>query len=111
MNIEFKRLTEVEKSEIIELMNHPLVRRQMPLTSDNFSESDFDNFIAAGELEIGENVSFGTDWRKRQSYLLKHRTTKRPSSCCHFHQLALSFVRRLHTIPIWRKSGKNGCSG
>ena len=49
MNIEFKRLTEVEKSEIIELMNNPLVRRQMPLTSDNFSESDCDNFIAAKE--------------------------------------------------------------
>ena len=49
MNIEFKRLTEVEKSEIIELMNHPLVRRQMPLTSDNFDESDCDAFIAGKE--------------------------------------------------------------
>lgn len=49
MNIEFKRLTEVEKSDIITLMNHPLVRRQMPLTSDNFDESDCAEFIAGKE--------------------------------------------------------------
>jgi RimJ/RimL family protein N-acetyltransferase len=30
-------------------MNHPLVRRQMPLTSDNFDEADCDEFIAAKE--------------------------------------------------------------
>ncbi|MCB0153598.1 MAG: GNAT family N-acetyltransferase [Anaerolineae bacterium] len=49
MNIEFKRLTEVEKFKIIELMNHPLVRQQMPLTSENFDENDCDTFIAAKE--------------------------------------------------------------
>lgn len=49
MNIEFRRLTEIETSEIIELMNHPLVRRQMPLINDNFDESDCDAFIAAKE--------------------------------------------------------------
>lgn len=49
MNIEFKRLTEVEKSEIIELMNNPLVRRQMPLTKDNFDEQDCEAFIARKE--------------------------------------------------------------
>jgi len=49
MNIEFKRLTQVNKSDIIGLMNNPLVRRQMPLTSDNFGESDCDGFIAAKE--------------------------------------------------------------
>ena len=49
MHIEFKRLTEVDKSEIVELMNNPLVRRHMPLTKDNFSESDCDRFIAAKE--------------------------------------------------------------
>lgn len=49
MNIEFKRLTEVEKFKIIELMNHPLVRQQMPLTSENFDENDCDAFIAAKE--------------------------------------------------------------
>lgn len=49
MNIEFRRLTEIETFEIIELMNHPLVRRQMPLINDNFDESDCDAFIAAKE--------------------------------------------------------------
>lgn len=49
MNIEFKRLTEVEKSEIIELMNNQLVRQQMPLLRGDFSEDDCDKFIAAKE--------------------------------------------------------------
>jgi RimJ/RimL family protein N-acetyltransferase len=49
MNIEFKRLTEVDKFVIIELMNHPLVRRHMPLARGNFSESDCDAFVAAKE--------------------------------------------------------------
>lgn len=49
MNIEFKRLSEVDKAGIIDLMNDPLVRRQMPLTTDNFSEADCDGFIAAKE--------------------------------------------------------------
>ncbi len=49
MNIEYKRLTEVDKSEIIELMNNPLVRRHMPLTSDNFGKNECDEFIAAKE--------------------------------------------------------------
>ncbi len=50
MNIEFKRLSEVEKSEIIELMNNQLVRRQMPLLKDDFTESVCDKFIEAKEL-------------------------------------------------------------
>jgi hypothetical protein len=49
MNIDFKRLSEVEKSEIIELMNDPSVRRHMPLTSDTFGRSDCDEFVAAKE--------------------------------------------------------------
>ena len=49
MNIEFKRLTEVKKSEIIELMNNQVVRRQMPLLRDYFSENDCDKFITAKE--------------------------------------------------------------
>ncbi len=47
--IEFERLTEIEKSELIHLMNHPLVRRQMPLLKGNFDESACDRFIAAKE--------------------------------------------------------------
>ena len=49
MDIEFKRLTEVDNSDLIALMNHPLVRRQMPLTRDNFDHHDCDAFIAAKE--------------------------------------------------------------
>ena len=47
--IVFKRLTEIEKHELIDLMNHPLVRRQMPLLSEDFDETACDRFIAAKE--------------------------------------------------------------
>ena len=49
MNINFKRLTEVEKSEIIELMNNPLVRQQMPLAQGYFGKRDCDEFVATKE--------------------------------------------------------------
>ena len=49
MKIEFKRLTEVEKYKIIELMNNPQVLQQMPLAGESFSESNCDQFIAAKE--------------------------------------------------------------
>ncbi|WP_394747509.1 GNAT family N-acetyltransferase [Spongiimicrobium salis] len=56
MSITFKKLSEIEKSAIIDLMNHPLVRRQMPLLKGHFSETHCDNFIASKEqlwLEYG----------------------------------------------------------
>ena len=49
MKIEFKRLAEVDKPDIIKLMNHPLVGRQMPLLKAGFSDSDCDKFIAQKE--------------------------------------------------------------
>lgn len=49
MRIEFKRLTEVKKSEIIELMNNHLVGRQMPLLRGHFGENECDKFIADKE--------------------------------------------------------------
>ena len=49
MQIEFKRLTEVDKSDIIELHNNPLVRKQMPLFEGVFSETDCEAFIVAKE--------------------------------------------------------------
>lgn len=49
MNIEFKRLTEIEKSDIIDLMNDPLVRRQMPLLRGDFNQDDCDKFVASKE--------------------------------------------------------------
>lgn len=47
--IEFVRLPDVNPDEIVELMNHPLVRREMPLTSDGFDAAACAEFIAAKE--------------------------------------------------------------
>ena len=58
MAIAFKRLTEVEKSEIIELMNDPLVRRQMPLLRGEFTEESCDRFIASKE-KLWEEHGYG----------------------------------------------------
>lgn len=58
MKLEFKRLPEADKADIIELMNHPQVRREMPLTSDNFSEADCDKFIAEKE-SLWREFGFG----------------------------------------------------
>ena len=49
MAIEFKRLTDADKFDLMELMNNPLVRRHMPLLSANFGETDCEKFIAAKE--------------------------------------------------------------
>ena len=49
MNIQFKRLSEIEKSEIIDLMNNSLVRRQMPLLKDKFTEDICEKFVTAKE--------------------------------------------------------------
>lgn len=49
MNIELKKLNEIEKSNIIDLMNNPLVRRQMPLLKSDFTETDCDLFISTKE--------------------------------------------------------------
>lgn len=47
--IELKRLTEVKLSNLVTLMSHPLVRRQMPLTRDNFTEEDAAAFVVRKE--------------------------------------------------------------
>lgn len=49
MKIEFVRLPNVDKRDIIELMNHPLVARHMPLLKVPFTEEDCDAFIARKE--------------------------------------------------------------
>ncbi|HEY8530857.1 MAG TPA: GNAT family N-acetyltransferase [Limnochorda sp.] len=49
MKIEFVRLPNVDKRDIIELMNHPLVARHMPLLKVPFTEEDYDAFIARKE--------------------------------------------------------------
>ncbi|MCB0398767.1 MAG: GNAT family N-acetyltransferase [Winogradskyella sp.] len=58
MNIEFKRLTEISKHEIINLMNNPLVRRQMPLLFFEFDESICDQFIEAKE-KLWDEYGYG----------------------------------------------------
>lgn len=50
MKLEFTRLTEVEKNEIIDLMNNDLVRKQMPLFTGDFNESICEQFIASKEF-------------------------------------------------------------
>jgi hypothetical protein len=50
MTIEFKRLPEIEKSEIIDLMNNELIRKQMPLFTGDFDNRICEKFIASKEL-------------------------------------------------------------
>lgn len=49
MDIEFKRLTEVDNIEIIDLMNNELVRKQMPLFTGDFTERICKEFIVSKE--------------------------------------------------------------
>ena len=49
MDIEFKSLREIKKSDIIDLMNNSLVRRQMPLLKGEFTEADCDSFVNSKE--------------------------------------------------------------
>jgi [ribosomal protein S5]-alanine N-acetyltransferase len=41
MRLEFKRLPEVKTADIIDLMNNPQVRKEMPLTKSNFNDGQF----------------------------------------------------------------------
>jgi RimJ/RimL family protein N-acetyltransferase len=45
----FTRLGEIDKSAIIELMNHPLVRRHLPLARGEFGPAECERFLAAKE--------------------------------------------------------------
>lgn len=56
--IEWKHLGEIERSEIIDLMNLPLVRRQMPLLKGEFTKTDCDAFIQAKET-MWQEAGFG----------------------------------------------------
>jgi [ribosomal protein S5]-alanine N-acetyltransferase len=58
MNIEFKQLAEISQSEIIALMNHPLVRRQMPLLAGHFDEAACDSFVAA-KMKLWSEHGYG----------------------------------------------------
>ena len=58
MKIEFKKLTEVDKSSIIDLMNNALVRRQMPLLKGEFTKQMCDAFVATKE-KMWEEHGYG----------------------------------------------------
>jgi [ribosomal protein S5]-alanine N-acetyltransferase len=58
LNIEFKRLSDVKKSDIIELMNHPIVLKHMPLAKGTFDDAAYDAFIAAKE-ELWKQHGYG----------------------------------------------------
>ena len=58
MKIEFKRLVEVNRRDIISLMNNNQVRRHMPLLTSEFSEGKCESFIKAKE-EHWREFGFG----------------------------------------------------
>ena len=58
MNLELKRLSEIDCHEYIALNTHPLVRRQMPLTSDTFDEEDCREWIK-GKEKMWEEHGYG----------------------------------------------------
>ncbi|GAA6133912.1 hypothetical protein NBRC116188_07010 [Oceaniserpentilla sp. 4NH20-0058] len=47
MDIQFQQLDQVDPQDIIALMNNPLVRRQIPLTFDDFNLQDCQKFVHA----------------------------------------------------------------
>jgi [ribosomal protein S5]-alanine N-acetyltransferase len=53
--IVFTRLTEVDRAAIIALMNHPLVRRHMPLARGAFGPAECDAFVAGKERHWEEH--------------------------------------------------------
>ena len=58
MTLEFKRLPDARPADIIELMNNPKVRAQMPLTKDNFNEEDCAAFVT-GKEKLWKEHGFG----------------------------------------------------
>jgi ribosomal-protein-alanine N-acetyltransferase len=53
--IVFARLAEVDHAAIIELMNHPLVRRHLPLARGGFGRDECERFVAAKERHWEEH--------------------------------------------------------
>ncbi|HEY9117504.1 MAG TPA: GNAT family protein [Roseivirga sp.] len=58
MNIEFRKLTEINRSSLKDLMNNPLVRKQMPLFTGAFDDEALDNFIEA-KMSLWKNHGLG----------------------------------------------------
>lgn len=56
--IVFKRLSEVDRADLIDLMNHPQVRRHLPLAKGSFGPAECEEFIAAKE-RLWEEHGYG----------------------------------------------------
>ena len=54
MQLEFRHLSEIDTTEIIALNTNPLVRRLMPLSSQDFGESECIAWVAAKEKQWEE---------------------------------------------------------
>jgi hypothetical protein len=54
LHLEFKRMSEVSNAEYIALNLNPLVRREMPLTDDNFGEKECQEWVASKEKQWDE---------------------------------------------------------
>lgn len=57
-SIEFKYLEEVNKEDILELMNHPLVLRQMPLAKGSFDCTAYEKFLAT-KKQLWDDYGYG----------------------------------------------------
>jgi [ribosomal protein S5]-alanine N-acetyltransferase len=53
--LELARLSEIDPADIIALMNHPGVRRHMPLSQDGFGPADCASFVAAKQAMWDEH--------------------------------------------------------
>ncbi len=58
MTLEKRRLTEIDKNLIIQLLGDPLIKKYMPLSAEVVGESQYTDFIAAKEA-IWEKYGFG----------------------------------------------------
>lgn len=58
MDIELRRLPDIDKAEIIELMNNPLVLKHMPLASPKFGDDACEKFLASKE-RLWEESGYG----------------------------------------------------
>jgi RimJ/RimL family protein N-acetyltransferase len=54
-DVEFRRLTEVSLDDLVELFNHPDVRRHLPLAKDTFTTETCARFVEAKERMWAEH--------------------------------------------------------
>jgi [ribosomal protein S5]-alanine N-acetyltransferase len=57
-SLKFKKLTEIDKDDILELMNNQKVRKHLPLLKGNFDIAQYNSFIAAKE-KMWKEVGYG----------------------------------------------------